>query len=808
MFRNYLKIAWRNLWKHKLFSFINLLGLAMSMAVGLIVIIIIKEAYSYDKFHPQMDRFYRVITDVYAENNSVRKFASTPLPLAEKIKTDYGENIETATRIKRGIISDMSAGDKVFEVEGFFAEPTFFQLFGFDLEKGDEATALSEPYSIILSEESAAKFFKNENPVGRTVHLKQFEADFIVSGVLKKREENSHFLKEVYVSWSSIAGLERAGKINPSLNNWNDYRTGYTFIRFKKGTKRHAFTNELAVLAKNINSTIHGQDFKGYKFQLQPVSKISPPAEMLEANLGGGRQLLFLYICMAIGLIVLLSACFNYTNLSIARSLARAREVGVRKVSGAKRSQIFFQFLTEAIVISLIALGLAYVFLRLFGNISFISNIISSVPQGIGLWIYFFIFSIITGLLAGSLPAWVLSSFRPVQVLKTLQGVKVFKGLTLRKTLIVIQFSVSLIFMIMLSVIYAQSRYMLSTDYGFDQKDFIHISLQGNDYKKLNAELARNSQVKEVTASSSVLGTYMQNDALIKADEDKEPIKLGYFSVDKNFTSVMNLHLVAGTSFPSNASDSNESYVILNEKAVQLLHFGDPQEAIGKMVSVEETSNKVALAANKKQLEVIGVVEDFFYQNMMFDMGAMALRYMPAQFQIVNVKLNRPADKASIAALSDTWKTIDGNNEFQYSLYEDEFENIYGQRDSMSVLLFLTLLTITLSCLGILGITTYTAETRAKEIGIRKVMGANVRGIVFLLSRNLLILLVTAGVVALPVAYIISKSILQQFANRIEPGAVVLGIPFLLMVFLALLTVGSQTLKIALANPVKSLRTE
>jgi putative ABC transport system permease protein len=349
---------------------------------------------------------------------------------------------------------------------------------------------------------------------------------------------------------------------------------------------------------------------------------------------------------------------------------------------------------------------------------------------------------------------------------------------------------------------------MLRSDHGFDTENFVHISLQGRNYKQLNAELSRNSEVEGITSSSAILGTFVQNESYARTSRDKEPTRMDYFSVDRNFISLMKLKLIAGRNFPSNISDSTESYIILNEKALELLQLGNPQEAIGKTVSVEEVSNKVVLPGDKKELQVIGVIKDFFYQNMMRGNNAMGFRYIPAQFQIASVKLNKPADKSSIAALESTWKGIDKSNDFQYSLYEDEFAGIYGEENNMSVLLFLTLLTITLSCLGILGITTYTTETRAKEIGIRKVMGASVANIVLLLSKNLLMLLAAAGLIALPISLLISKSILQQFANRIEPGFILLLIPFLIMASLALLAICSQTLRTAIANPVKSLRTE
>ncbi|MBV9987290.1 MAG: ABC transporter permease [Chitinophagaceae bacterium] len=775
----------------------------MSMAVGLLIISIVAEAFSYDKAHPATDRLYRVTADAETKSGATR-FASTALPLAAALKQfDVAEQV---TRLKRGIISDASANSRTLELEGLFAEPSLFDLFAFNLQSGDKRTALTAPKSVILTTETAAKFFPGSDPIGKSIHLAQFDEDFIITGILQAPAFKTHLIKDVYVSMSTLPLLEKTEKVGRTTDNWSDFQTSYTFVRLKPGITRSDANASLSSLSDLALKQMRGQ-VKKFRLRLQPVTDMSPQFERLESNFGSGVSMIYLYSLMGIGLIVLLFACFNYTNLSVARSLARAREVGVRKLLGAGRLQVFIQFFMEAFLMSVMSAAAGYFIVRLINPDILAKNGVA-LQLDAGTLTYFAVFTILVAILAGTLPAWILSSFKPLETLKNLKGVMFFRGLTLRKILITVQLTVSLVLVSMLAVIYMQDRHMFTANYGFSRQQFIHLPLNGTDYKKLNARLSHDNHVRQITAGSALLGTYVQNYAKASVTASAEPVKLAYYAVDTNFVKTMGLTLVAGTGFPANVRDTADSYIILNEKAVEALKLGDAGNALGQLLSLQENDNKQLSSAVRKEMRVVGILKDFQYENMMREMGPMAFRYIPSQFQYASIQLQGKADAATIASLQADWRVLNPHTPWSYSTFDEEFEHVYKNTSSIETLAFFSLLTLLLACLGIFGITVYTAQTRAAEISIRKVLGAGVASITLLLTRNLISLLALSGMIALPVSYLAGNALLRNFANRIRFSATLLAMPLLLVLVVVLAAVIAQTMRTAMANPVKNLRTE
>jgi putative ABC transport system permease protein len=799
MFQNYLKIALRNLWRHKVFSFINIFGLALSMSVCLLVIFIIKDQLSFDRFHAHLDRIYRLNTIAIRKDNSTEKYASTAFPLGSTLHNDYTV-VEEIVRFNRGLNSDAVYQQTNLPLRGLFTDPSFFKVFGFQLAVGDPATALNEPNSVVLTHETANRFFGKENPLGKVLTVKGI-ADFKVTGVLKPIREKTHFEFEALGSNASLPALEKAGGEIPSLDDWKSIYTCYLYVLLKEGRTKQELEAVLPAIArqKYANLTLETRD-KGYAFYAQPLREITP-GEMLSNNMGNGLPASLLWVVSGLAFIIMLSACFNYANLSIARSLTRAREIGIRKVLGAVRSQVFAQFMSEAVLMALCALILAYFLWRaVAGGLHQVAPELQLTLKEDGvLFLLFLLFSVFTGVLAGLFPSLYLSAFKPVQVLKNLSGIKLFSRLTLRKVLIVFQFTICMVGIMVVTVIYQQTNFAMQANYGFNKENIVNINLQGLPYRNLANEIAEYSQVKKVSAISHSLGTWADRSVDVRKQPEAERIRIRDYAIDQNYLDNLGLQLVVGNNFPANASDDREQFVILNQKALQVLSLGTPSEALGKTLILDDST----------EVAIIGVVKDFNFRPLTYEIGPLALRYQPGKFSQLNVKISGNELVGTLAFLESTWKKFDKVHPFHYRFFEEELQSCYRQfKVMMTVLSFFGILAVTIACLGLLGMATFATETRTKEIGIRKVLGASVSSLVLLLSRNFLYLLLIAIAMALPLGYLLGNVFLEQFAYRINIGSGTLGIGVVLVFGLGLLTIGTQTMRAARSNPVKVLRTE
>lgn len=758
----------------------------------MMVLINIKEQLGHDKFHPNSDRTYRVITALTNKEGSSYRFASSPLPLATALTTDY-DFIEKSVRLYTDGGDKASAGKKELSINGAFTEPAFFEVFGFTLKEGNKRTALSEPNSIVLSKITAEKFFGTTNPVGQTMHLTRF-GDFQVTGVLDIPKGKSHIDFESYMSLSSVPLLEKSGKLTPALDLWDSKIQAYTYLQLKDGSTKKQLNNALSQVAATLlkKSSLHGKE--NLVFEAQPFNKIILGEELMNSfgNVGSMEKTLG---SLLIGFIVLLSACFNYTNLSIARSLDRGKEVGIRKVAGAFRYQIFYQFILESVFIAFLSLGLAWILLKLIIEYAPFSGEMD-LTYNSSIFSWFILFALFTGLLAGALPAWVLSSFKPVQVLKNLSNIKLFGGNNFRKGLIIIQFTLALVTTIFTSVSSKQFNYIANADPGYDRDNILVIPLEGADQKILCGEIKGLSGVQNVTATSTTFGRDASGRVPVRLQSGAEAMQTDYYDVDRNFTEVMNLKLLAGETFPEN-STANEKYVLVNETAVHTLNFKTPSDAIGKTVWLNDTT----------QVQIAGVMKDFHFQTLAVQLGPLLLRNRPNAFNFLLVKTNA-ANKTIVSKIEKVWKSNYPQQLFKSSwLKEDQYER-QAAWGTVSMLGFLAFMTITIACLGLLGMVIYNTETRRKEIGIRKVMGASVAAIISLLSTSFIKLVVIAGLIAMPVGYICCFLFLHIFANHIHIGFDGLVFSFLGLLILVLITISSQIFRVAKANPVDSLRSE
>ena len=583
------------------------------------------------------------------------------------------------------------------------------------------------------------------------------------------------------------------------IDNWDSFEESYTYVQLSKD----ASPKELSAILGQVSALINNSSKSGsFSFSIQELNNITPSWLYLINDIGGGIGWSKIWAEIGIALLILVAACFNYTNLTIARALTRAKEVGIRKVSGAVRHQVFMQYIIESVVIALFALALAGVFLQLILTYKPFNDGYEMVPDlqpGISIFLWFMLFAVVTGAIAGAAPAWILSAFKPVQVLKNISTHKLFGNISLQKALIVFQFSLSLVIIIFLSSFYRQFSYMGVAEHGFNKDNILSISLNGADAKLLSAEAAGIAGVDNLTAVSGNFGR--QATGIMYASPDKAhdySIQLNYYFSDAGLIPTMGLKVVAGNNFPANTANDRERYILLNEKAVQAFKFSNNHDAVGKLIWLSDTT----------QVQVAGVIKDFYHAGVGRSIAPLAIRQLDGTYNFLNVYVNDPDKDAIAGRMAAAWKKVNPGKPFNYSWLGRDIYEMNAQTATMSLLGFLAFMAIAIASLGLLGLVIYTVETRRKEISIRKVIGASVQTLMVLLSGGFIKLLFIAGLIAMPTGYVLSVFFLQNFANRVPLGFGWVALCFMLLLVIGLVTILSQTYKASVANPVEHLKSE
>ncbi len=803
MLKSILTTALRNMIRNRSFTVINMVGLSVSMSLALLVIVLIREQYTYDNFHTDADRIYRVNTRALRVTGEREDYASTPLPIGRVLKEEYAF-AEEVVRINRWFNGDAIYNTVNVPVTGLMVDPSFLTVFHFPLELGNPATALTDARSMVLTQEAAARIFGTSNPLGQTITYGGY-GEFTITGVLKKFPSKTHFEFEVLGSLNALPGLEQQNILSASLDNWNNYYGNYIYVKVKQGHESESITRALEAISKKqyANLTLETRD-RGYEFFLLPLSKITPGPEMSNQMGSGMPSLLIIFFSVLVG-IVMLMACFNYTNLMIAKSLSRAREIGVRKAIGAQRVQVFLQFIGEAVVFAVVCLGVSYLLMQLlkpaFMQLNIAREFSATLIEDYSLIVYFLLFAVAVGILAGLLPAGYLSALRPSRVLKDTGNLKVYSRLTFRKALVVTQFTLSITFIIVVLVIQKQINYMVNSDYGLNDEGIANVRLQGLRFERLANELRSVPGIVRVGGVSHRLGTWQdRSDDYRKALED-EPFVMRDFMVDNYYIENLDLEFVAGRNFDPAEQGEQEKHVILNERALSMFGFPDPASAIGQPV----------FAGDSLMLIVIGVLKDFHFRPLSYEIGPLALRYNLDQLNYLSARIDERQQEAVVAALESIWKKLDPVHSLEWSWMSDEIDNAYEQAgffDILKIVGYTSFLIISLACLGMLGMAMYATQTRTKEIGVRKVMGASSGQITMLLSRTFLMLLGLASLIAAPAGYFFGQQFLNTYAYKIQITSGLLLAGVLIVGFLGLVVIVSQTWKAASANPVNSLRYE
>ncbi len=784
MFKNYFKIAWRNLRKHKVFSLINILGMSAAMAICILMLSKIKSIYDYDNFHPNAANTYRIITNLERKKGEHLFVASSPLALGPYLQNNYPQ-LQKFTRVcfKETIVK---ADDKSFPARTAFVDPDFYKIFGFKISSG--APALNSQ-TIVVSQDLATRFFGKDDPIGKTITTPDY-GPFVISGILEKNKYPSH------LKFDMIAPISLYNSQIP-IDNWPDEAAGYTYIQVKKEVSKKSINSFLTGLNNLVNKIfLKGYD-KQMMFEAQPLKSITPAMHPIY-NTADEPPFSVIIFLATLGAIILLLSFFNYINLMLARSLDRAREVGVRKVVGALKSNLMHQFLVESVLLTLIAFVLALVEYNFLKPLPALEGLTRDVVQDSTLWIYFIAFALLTGLTAGWIPAKVLSRFKPVDVLKGKLHVRLFGGMGLRRALTVAQFAASFIALVTLVIFFKQSNFMATAEYGFARERIINLRLQGYDYNLLSSSMLSVQGVQGVSGSSGLFGFSEDDRKFIKQRPGDDSIAASYFSVSPSFITTMQLKFIAGKNLPEHFRNTDNGFIVLNETACRLMKFKYPVESIGQLIYLNDSL----------QYQVAGIVKGFHFQNFQHAIAPLVLVNNPNEFKTLALKINPGADQSVLSRIEKRWKALNPHAPISVHWYESDLYNQHSHTDDIIFIGLLTGIALLIACLGLLGMVIYTTKNRQKEIGIRKVLGADFGQLIYIISKEFIGLLLISITIGLPIGILFGKRFLQQYAYQIPISFFLLSGCAIAMLLIGFLTIGWQTYKAAFANPVESLRRE
>ncbi len=809
MLTNYLKIAWRNLLRNKAFSAINIVGLAIGLATCLLISLFVLNELSYDRFNEKADRIVRVIFRGTMNGGQIAE-ATIMAPTAQTLKANYPE-IQAVTRLRRGGSALFSYKDKTFKEDAVaFVDSTFFDVFTLPFRAGNPRTALTRPNTVVITQPIAQKYFGTDDPIGKVLRIKGEPTTYTVTGLIDAMPSNAHFHIDFLLS---MANSPEATSTSWMASNFYTYLVlpeGYDYKRLEAKLPQLVSTYMGPQLQQAFGMSMAQFRQKGNSVGLflQPLTDIHLHSS-LTSEIEPAGNIQYVYIFGATALFMLLIACINFMNLSTAGATKRAREVGIRKVMGSLKQALVSQFLIESILLTTIAmvlaLGLIWTVLPAFNELAG-KALTLRYEQLPGMVTGLLLFGLLIGVLAGSYPAFFLSSFKPITVLK---GGNVSKtvgrsGVGLRSGLVVFQFFMSSLLIIGTTVVYQQLSYIQHKNLGYDREQVLILPQAwqlGPQQAVLRDQLLRDSRVVNASLSSYLpAGPSESNNFIVYADNnDAQLTKTLCYTVDYRYLATMGMQLVAGRAFsPQYGTDS--SAIVLNETAAKALGWGD--KAIGHTITHPDNDGTA------KTYTVIGIVRDFHFRSLHEAISPLLMTLGQGGGNLI-VK-TKPGDITGLLAnLKQQWATLLPDEPFVYSFLDERFNKTYlAEQKTGQILGLFAGLTIFVACLGLFGLATFTAQQRTKEIGVRKVLGASVTSIVALLSRDFLKLVLIAIVLASPIAYYAMQQWLQDFAYKITIEWWVFALAGLLAIGIALLTVSFQSVRAALVNPVKSLKTE
>lgn len=787
MIKNYLKIAWRNLKKNKFYSLINIAGLSVGLAVGILILLWVEDELSFDTFHKQAKNIYRLENQV-GTGSSIQIWSVTNAPIATEAKSKLPQVKDMVRMTGNYFYTAYKYGDKLFsENKTFFTDPSFFTLFDFHLVKGNSRNPFPADNSIVITEATAKRYFGNDDPMGKII-VADNKNNFSVTGVIPDFPKNSSINGDLFFPMSLFNKLLHQGRPGESIDNdWEQFNY-VTYLLLQPGTN-------VADLANKIRN-IHLQHEPGdsdIKYLPQQLAKM----HLYKAD-GSNGGIETVRIFTIIALLILCIACINYVNLSTARSMLRSKEVSLRKIVGAAKFQLFIQFILETallfLVASVLAIALIYILIPLYDRISAREISINAANYRIGL---VFVYAISGTLIASSIyPALLLSSFEPINALKGKISAGIGKT-SFRKILVVTQFAISIVLIIGNLIISNQLKYIRSKELGFDKTHVFSFVMPrvADHYEAVRNELLNRPGIIDVTrANGNIVNLGNETgDNNWNGKLPNQTFMVFPVGMDRNFIPFFKLKLVAGNNFSGTGTDS--LHFILNETAVREAGIKDP---VGKRFRLYHHDGII-----------LGVVKDFHFASMRQKIQPSVFYYEPQYSNVLFIKTTGKEASRAIAGAKSVWDHFDAGNPFSYAFLDETFDNLYKSEQHTGTLInIFAIIAIFISCLGLLGLATFTAQARTREIGVRKVLGAGVGGIVTLLAKEFIGLVFIAIIIATPVSWYLMNKWLDDFAYRVNIGWIIFVVSGMIAILIAIVTISFQSIRAAMANPVKSLRTE
>ncbi len=792
MFNNYFKIALRNFAKQKLFTLINIGGLAMGMSVSLLILAVHTQVMQFDNFQENKEHIHRITTKVRDQEEN-KTYATTSLSVYDALSDNY-PGIKNAVRINYSFDPTIFHHENEIEISGVYTDPSYFDMFSFELSNGDKKTALLEPNSIILSSKTAAKFFPDTNPVGLILHTKEF-GDFKITGVLEEHPRQTHLKFEALASYSS---LEKRVGIS-AREKWENYWRNYVYILVDEDKSQSDFRSALSNLSEEANEFY---DDRTVNYDLQAFTKISPGRNLYNDNTPFDWLMTVLLFFM--GFLILIPACFNYTNLMIARALKRAKEIGIRKVVGSSRKQVAYQFVVEAIILTCIALvGTIFIFTLIRSE--FLNMVIGSemldlslTPSMVG---WFVVFGLFTGIVAGVFPALYFSKIEPLQSLKTEVSSKSVSISTVRKSLMVVQFVISLVFIIGIGVIIKQHKDMLNYNLGFNKDNVLAVPLKGVDEQLLFNEFATTPGVNTISLSSNMPGLEagLNWTTAKQVDNLEDSIEAYQIFIDQHFISSLDFKMQWGENVTKITQKENERFLVNQEFMKR-----------NRILNPEGDSLSFLIAGHQKGT-IVGIVEDFNFMQLNMGIQPLILRYSTEKARYALLKVESENIIETIEQLESKWESIDQNVPFESFFLDHQIEESYeSTMGILKIFGFLGALSITISCIGLLGMVVYFTENRVKEVAVRKIMGASLMDLYKVLGGSFLKLLVIATLIATPIAYFFYEKAFVNMINKYNVGIgwLEIALSILFMFILGGLPILWMVRKISNINPASNLRME
>jgi putative ABC transport system permease protein len=802
MFKNYFKTAFRNLKRNKSYAFINTLGLTVGIASCLLLFMVIRFETSFDNFHPKKNSIYRVCTEFHNQDG-VTYSAGVSFPVGPSIRIDFPQIKEVASMLNRGgqvtVNNGNSQANKFSEDNVYFAEPELFAMFHFEWLNGDAKTSLKNPGNAVLTQATADKYFGNwKDALGKTITLNNKDS-YIVTGILKDVPVNSDFPLKIVIPYSALANTNVKGNLNDWVSTYGD---ASTFIVLPQGLSPQRFDESLKSFAKKHKPADYAKD----AYVLQPLTEIHYDDRM--GNYGGHTFSHSLITALSlIGIFLIVIACVNFINLATAQAVNRSKEVGVRKVLGSNRKQLALQFLMETAIIvfsaSILAIGIAEVVLPFLNKLLEVKIQMDFFADP-SLILFITITALVVTLLSGCYPAVILSGFNPITALKSKISSEMVGGVSLRRGLVVLQFAIAHILIIGMILVVSQMNFFRNASLGFDKAAIINVPLINDsinltkmdfirDKLRANPDIQKLSFSYASPASDNNWSSDFKYDHAAKSTDFSANLKWA----DPDYFKTFNLQFIAGHAY--SPSDTVREFVV-NETLLKKMGVRNPQDAIGKQIDFWDGHFKA---------NIVGVVRDFNVSSLRRPLAPVVMSTWKGVYQTINIKIKPGSEKTVLPFIEKLWKNTYPDYVYDYQFLDQTIENFYKQEDQLSKLYKIFAgIAIFISCLGLYGLVSFMAVQRTKEVGIRKVLGASVRNIIYLLSKEFTLLIILAFIIAAPIAYYIMYEWLKNYAYRIPLSASIFLLAIGSSVLIAWITVAHRAISAALANPITSLRSE